>query len=207
MGTHTSVVHSNWSRSAENMLRALVSLTLLCLPNLGFAVELGFRSLESYPGAICNDGSVASYYVEQGDYTAGQTIMVYLGGGGACTSANDCTDRCTERRRSGSAKLTRSPITRMMTQFGVLMRVSTLDSTTASRCTSRTAQAMATLAGEMPVTRLEVGRSTARLSLKQLSPTFLIRWLDRSPLASLFSQESALELLVLPSTVTRWQTW
>ena len=98
------------------MLQALVSLTLLCLPNLGFAVELGFRSLESYPGtkipnydggerpfaeilmfvschtqrrlmpnlnhcivgAICNDGSVASYYVEQGDYTAGQTIMVYL---------------------------------------------------------------------------------------------------------------------------------
>ena len=32
------------------MLRALVSLTLLCLPNLGSAVELGFRSLESYPG-------------------------------------------------------------------------------------------------------------------------------------------------------------
>jgi len=77
------------------MLGALVSLTLLCLPNLGSAVELGFRSLESYPGAICNDGSVASYYVEQGDYTAGQTIMVYLEGGGACTNANDCTDRCT----------------------------------------------------------------------------------------------------------------
>ena len=29
-------------------------------------------------GAICNDGSVASYYVEQADYTPGQTIMVYL---------------------------------------------------------------------------------------------------------------------------------
>merc|ERR1719422_1493792 len=101
----------------------------------------------------------------------------------------------------------RSLITRMMTQFGVLTRVSTLDFTTASRCTSHTVQAMATLAGEMQVTRLEVGRSTARLSLKQLSPTFLIRWLARSPLASLFSLESALELLGLPSIVTRWQTW
>merc|ERR1719422_1374483 len=101
----------------------------------------------------------------------------------------------------------RSLITRMMTQFGVLTRISTLDFTTASRCTSHTAQAMATLVGEMQVTRLEVGRSTARLSLKQLSPTFLIRWLARSPLASLFSLESALELLVLHSTVTRWQTW
>ena len=29
-------------------------------------------------GAICNDGSVASYYVDQADYTPGQTIMVYL---------------------------------------------------------------------------------------------------------------------------------
>ena len=29
-------------------------------------------------GAICNDGSVASYYAEQADYTPGQTIMVYL---------------------------------------------------------------------------------------------------------------------------------
>merc|ERR1719150_1381639 len=94
-----------------------------------------------------------------------------------------------------------------MTQFGVLTRISTLDFTTASRCTFRTAPAMATLGGEMQVTRLEVGRSTARLSLKRLSPTFLIRWLDQSPLASLFSLESALELLALPSTVTRWQTW
>merc|ERR1712012_465558 len=130
MGTHTSVVHSNWSRSAENMLRALFSLTLLCLPNLGFAVELGFRSLESYPGAICNDGSVASYYVEQGDYTAGQTIMVYLEGGGACTSANDCTDRCTGEEAQWLCQAHTSPITRMMTQFGVLTRISTLDSTT-----------------------------------------------------------------------------
>ena len=29
-------------------------------------------------GAICNDGSVASYYADQADYTPGQTIMVYL---------------------------------------------------------------------------------------------------------------------------------
>ena len=35
-------------------------------------------NLNQNVGAICNDGSVASYYVEQGDYTAGQTIMVYL---------------------------------------------------------------------------------------------------------------------------------
>ena len=35
-------------------------------------------NLKTHIGAICNDGSVASYYVEQGDYTAGQTIMVYL---------------------------------------------------------------------------------------------------------------------------------
>ena len=29
-------------------------------------------------GAICNDGSVASYYADQAAYTPGQTIMVYL---------------------------------------------------------------------------------------------------------------------------------
>jgi len=78
------------------MPRAAFSISiLLAWLSFGSGVELGFRSLESFAGAICNDGSVASYYAEQADYTPGQTIMVYLEGGGACTSAADCTDRCT----------------------------------------------------------------------------------------------------------------
>ena len=108
------------------------------------------------------------------------TWLKCIQGGGACTNANDCTDRCTGEEaqwlcktlsflslpfvsfcgifvfctllllavflsfrcvslasktltRATQAKLTRSRITRMMTQFGVLTRISTLDFTTASR--------------------------------------------------------------------------
>ena len=48
----------------------------VCFMSHTTTIDGEFKS--SYIGAICNDGSVASYYVEQGDYTAGQTIMVYL---------------------------------------------------------------------------------------------------------------------------------
>ena len=41
-------------------------------------ITIMIKNISIIQGAICNDGSVASYYVDQADYTPGQTIMVYL---------------------------------------------------------------------------------------------------------------------------------
>ena len=52
------------------------------------------RALSSYPKAVCNDGTSASYYAPQEAHKAGQTVLVYLEGGGACFSADSCSSRC-----------------------------------------------------------------------------------------------------------------
>merc|ERR1711962_424460 len=55
---------------------------------------LNRRSLEEYNNAICNDGSTAVYYVDEEAHRDGQSVMVYLEGGGACYTAQTCSDRC-----------------------------------------------------------------------------------------------------------------
>merc|ERR1711872_1160340 len=55
---------------------------------------LNRRSLEEYNNAICNDGSTAVYYVDEEAHRDGQSVMVYLEGGGACYTDQTCSDRC-----------------------------------------------------------------------------------------------------------------
>jgi len=55
---------------------------------------LNKRSLAEYNNAICNDGSTAVYYVDEEAHKDGQSVMVYLEGGGACFTAQTCSDRC-----------------------------------------------------------------------------------------------------------------
>ena len=52
------------------------------------------RALSSYPKAVCNDGTTAAYYAPEAAHRAGQTVLVYLEGGGACFSADSCARRC-----------------------------------------------------------------------------------------------------------------
>ena len=52
------------------------------------------RALSSYPKAVCNDGTTAAYYTPEAAHRAGQTVLVYLEGGGACFTPDSCAARC-----------------------------------------------------------------------------------------------------------------
>ena len=52
------------------------------------------RALSSYPKAVCNDGTTAAYYAPQEAHKTGQTVLIYLEGGGACFTADSCRERC-----------------------------------------------------------------------------------------------------------------
>ena len=60
----------------------------------GGPVELQLRRLpkSSYPLAVCNDGSQASYYTQPGEH--GGTVLIWLEGGGACWDKDSCEERC-----------------------------------------------------------------------------------------------------------------
>ena len=73
----------------------LLYLILLSLSPSLSAIKLELQNLhEDYPEAVCNDGSPAVYY-KQGATTATlDKMLVFLEGGGACASKEECLERC-----------------------------------------------------------------------------------------------------------------
>merc|ERR1712013_257235 len=49
--------------------------------------------LSSYPLALCNDGTTATYYYS-GDIQTSGKLLLYMQGGGACGSVEECARRC-----------------------------------------------------------------------------------------------------------------
>jgi len=71
----------------------LVGLAVLLLTlESGEGIVMHRRSLSAYPEALCNDGTPAVYYME--DREGADSIVIDLAGGGACTDANKCRNRC-----------------------------------------------------------------------------------------------------------------
>merc|ERR1719153_1719712 len=60
----------------------------------GGPVELQLRRLpkSSYPLAVCNDGTQATYYTQGGGHSG--KVMIWLQGGGACWDKASCDARC-----------------------------------------------------------------------------------------------------------------
>ena len=52
--------------------------TMAIIEAIIIIITIMIKNISIIQGAICNDGSVASYYADQSAYTPGQTIMVYL---------------------------------------------------------------------------------------------------------------------------------
>ena len=71
----------------------LVLNLLLCISTQLHADHLVIRKLTDYPLALCNDGSQASYHYTEGDLDNPQ-MLIYLQGGGACATADGCSNRC-----------------------------------------------------------------------------------------------------------------
>jgi len=51
------------------------------------------KDLTSYPQAVCNDGTTATYHYQQEDPHSGK-VLIYLQGGGGCSDKDSCTHRC-----------------------------------------------------------------------------------------------------------------
>ena len=60
----------------------------------GGPVELQLRRLpkSSYPLAVCNDGTQATYYTQEGAHSG--KVVIWLQGGGACWDKASCDARC-----------------------------------------------------------------------------------------------------------------
>jgi len=60
----------------------------------GGPVELKLRNLpkSTYPLAVCNDGTQATYYTQGGGHSG--KVMIWLQGGGACWDKGGCDERC-----------------------------------------------------------------------------------------------------------------
>merc|ERR1719392_270666 len=93
--------------------------------------------------SICNDGTRATYYTQDG--LASGSVVIGLQGGGACHDIAECTRRWGEERASG-----------------LPCRRKTLPSTIGTRCGSHTAAVMSTRATESPPPRRQTCTSTGR---------------------------------------------
>lgn len=52
------------------------------------------RELSDYPAAVCNDGTVATYFYSSDAFT-NDNLLIYLEGGGGCNDKTSCEQRCT----------------------------------------------------------------------------------------------------------------
>jgi len=68
-----------------------LTATLFCSVEL---VSLDLQSLSGYPMALCNDGTSAVYYKENLQTLSSGKVVIYLEGGGGCTTPAECAERC-----------------------------------------------------------------------------------------------------------------
>ena len=71
----------------------LLVVFVLILLYLGPDTTLYRGDLSSYPLALCNDGTTATYYYS-GDIQTSGKLLLYMQGGGACGSVEECARRC-----------------------------------------------------------------------------------------------------------------
>jgi len=73
-------------------LGLVMVLTVLCRET--YAVTLLRRNLTDYSLAKCNDGSPAAYFYQEDTRRSSDKVLVYLPGGGDCSSIEECQERC-----------------------------------------------------------------------------------------------------------------
>ena len=66
---------------------------LICLASHISAERLVLNTLSDYPLALCNDGTSATYFYTE-DALANPNLLIFLQGGGACKSPEECKKRC-----------------------------------------------------------------------------------------------------------------
>ena len=66
---------------------------LICLASHISAERLVLNTLSDYPLALCNDGTSATYFYSE-DELDNPNLLIFLQGGGACSSPEECQKRC-----------------------------------------------------------------------------------------------------------------
>jgi hypothetical protein len=68
-----------------------------------FRVDL---DLAKHPDAVCNDGTGGAFYARKGTGTGANRWVIFLEGGGGCSSGSDCQDRwCSANTNFGAFKM------------------------------------------------------------------------------------------------------
>ena len=75
-----------------DMVHSVLNI-LICLAAPIFADSWVRKTLSDYPLALCNDGTSATYFYSE-DALANPNLLIFLQGGGACKSPEECKKRC-----------------------------------------------------------------------------------------------------------------
>ena len=72
------------------MIQAILAIGLFLVTLSAINANSGDMDLVLLPGTTCLDGTMAGYYIRDGDPNL---FVIYLKGGGACSNKIDCDNR------------------------------------------------------------------------------------------------------------------